>query len=298
MTRKACLFGILALLCLGYALPQWAVAAPFDSPLTGPSPLFVPTPEPTPVLSAEVEAAMRYFVTAEGVPREHLVYAGEETLDFPLLGRSFINVMAFSDLVEDPRSFSVLIDSATLTAEPNFNSLRAAEDAAYQAKYGKLDPLIYDRLQNASDDTVLPVAIWVAGSSAVRTQESIEAEIIARYPEAKEALAHKGTLWAVEDPQRAIAIQVAYEQIIATEVAIRVHPLKRWLEEQGFTVREIAGMPSLAVDLPKWAIIAVTERTDVAQVYDISQKAVPAIELTPIEQASYEWGVNLREFLW
>jgi hypothetical protein len=44
-------------------------------------------------------------------------------------------------------------------------------------------------------------------------------------------------------------------------------------------------MPLLYTALPKPVTIAVSQRPDVPQVYDISKQAKPAVELSPMDRA-------------
>lgn len=209
MIRRNNFLLIAVVLCLGFALlysidaGAQTDAIPFDSPL--PLPTAPPTPAP---LSPEAEVAVQYIAAHEGIKRERLVFARQETVEFPTLGRKFANVNVFSDSAEDPRSFTILVDMATLTVEPDYNAIRMAEDAAYLAKYGNLNPGLYERLQKIGDEEVLPVAIWVAPSQTERTEEDIQAEVIARFPTAREALMQKGVLWAVLDPDLAAKSRV------------------------------------------------------------------------------------------
>jgi len=109
---------------------------------------------------------------------------------------------------------------------------------------------VYERLQQVTDEAPLPVAVWAAHTETARSQAAIEAEIIARYPVAAKALAQKGVLWAVADPELALEIQRSYEQLLAEAAAARVQPIMTWLKEQGFTAEEFAGMPAMAPIFP------------------------------------------------
>jgi hypothetical protein len=149
MTRKhAFLLMIVAVLCSGYALAYRAIVhaqtdvASFDSPLPTPAPAATPVP-----LSPEAEMALQFVAAQHGIPQDRLAFGSQETLTFPLLGHSYTYVTIHDNAPEGFQLFAVLVDPTTKTVEPDFNAVRAAEEAAYRARYGKLDPTLYERLQ-------------------------------------------------------------------------------------------------------------------------------------------------------
>ncbi len=292
MTRKACLlliivvFGFCFVLLYSAEINAQTDVAPFDSPLPQP-----PAPVEQAPLTPEIELALQYVAAQQDIARERLVSLYQETVNFPLLGRSYLYITVYSDVSDGSRLFAVLVDPKTLTVEPDYNAVRAAEDAAYNAKYGRLNPVLYERLQKTSDEEILPVAVWVAYTETARSQSDIEAEIIDRYPAAKEALAQRGVLWAVADPVLAVKIQVEYEKLVAAAVAIRVQPVATWLEEQGFAVEESAGVPTIAAGLPKRIILALSKRSDVAEVFLIEEQAIPAVQSAlPSDRVPQVWS--------
>jgi hypothetical protein len=276
---------ILVVLCSGYALTYRTIVhaqtdvLPFDSPL----------PTPTPI-SPEAEMALRYVAAQHGIPQDQLAFGSQESLTFPLLGRTYTYVTVHYDTPDGFKLFAVLVDPATKTLEPDFNAVRTAEEAAYRAKYGKLDPTLYARLPQVAGEATLPVAVWAAHTEAARSQADIEAEIIARYPGAEESLAQNGVLWAVADPELALEIQRSYEQLLVETAAARVQPIMAWLKEQGFTAEEFPGMPALTARLPRHTIIALSERHDVAQIMLIEAEETSASDVAiPTDRAPQVW---------
>ncbi|BAM01518.1 putative protease [Caldilinea aerophila DSM 14535 = NBRC 104270] len=245
---------------------------------------------PTPI-PPEAEMALHFVAAQHRIPQDQLAFGSQETLTFPLLGRSYTYVTVHYDAPDGFQLFAVLVDPAAKTVEPDFNAVRAAEEAAYRARYGKLDPALYERLQQVADEATLPVAVWAAHTEAARSQAEIEAEIVARYPAAGEALAQKGVLWAVADPELALEIQRSYEQLLTETTAARVRPIRTWLEEQGFTAEEFPGMPVLVAHLPKHTIAALSERQDVAQMMLIEAEETPASDVAiPTDRAPQVWA--------
>lgn len=103
-----------------------------------------------------------------------------------------------------------MVDLETDAVEADVNAIAAAEATAYRAKYGKLTPALYERLQKANAAELLPVAIWLAPDPAVRTQEQVFAELVNRYPGAAAALTEKGVPWAVDNAAVAKEIRQTY----------------------------------------------------------------------------------------
>ena len=142
MTRKLAFLLIIviivAVLYSGYTSAYRAVVQaqtdllPFDSPL--------PTPIPP-----EAEMALHFVAAQHGIPQDQLAFGSQETLTFPLLGRSYTYVTVHYDAPDGFQLFAVLVDPAAKTVEPDFNAVRAAEEAAYRARYGKLDASNYGR---------------------------------------------------------------------------------------------------------------------------------------------------------
>jgi hypothetical protein len=313
MLRQAALLAMTAVLCITYTLrietsagglgspsspppSPLAISAPDALPLPMPSPLPTPSPTPRRVYPPEIEVALQYIAEREGLPLAELDSLYQEIVTFQLQDRSYYHVIVTHNVPPDPKSYDIMVDLEFMTIAPDYMTLRAAEDAAYAAKYGKLNPSLYDKLKTAGDDFVLEVAIWVAASPP--PGETFEDQVIARYPEARQPLEEKGVLWAVDDPQLASKIQGLYEELVTAEITQRVQPLKQWLEAQGYTTQFIPGTPVLFTKLPKPIIIAVSERPDVSEVYDVSEEAQPAAVLSPLDRASYDWGIDLRQLIW
>jgi hypothetical protein len=153
-------------------------------------------------------------------------------------------------------------------------------------------------MQKAGDDDLLPIAIWVAGSTQVRTREQVYAELIARYPEAAVALEREGTPWAVDDPALAAEIRQEYRRMRAEDTAARVDPLVEYLNERSFEAMTYGAMPSVSAVLPKRVIVELAERDDVANIYlteeQGSDEADPAAStsqvLTGRERTFSGWG--------
>lgn len=126
-----------------------------DSPL--------PTPLPTPVVSEYAQVAIKYLAQKYSIPENRLVAEYEVRQEYPLSGRTFQYFKISDGQTPGSTTFNALVDIVTNEVKEDLAALKAAEAAAYQAKYGKLQVALYERLQDVTDDVVLPIAIWVAG---------------------------------------------------------------------------------------------------------------------------------------
>lgn len=261
--------------------------APYPPPGTPPPPPVATatpmpiSPMPNPSPSSEwAQQALRYVAERYNVPLESLLVVNEHERRYPLTGRTFRAFVVLDTGTPESPAYSLLIDLATGRVEEDIAAVQAAEDAAYLARYGKLQVALHDRLQEVTDDTVLPVAIRVAGHEKQRTTMELWAELAAQFPEAAEALARGTKPMDVEDREVAERIWEAYRRMWAEDVAKRTQPLVAWLRGQGFSV-ESTGMPSLTATLPKRAILEIATRDDVAMIYLIEEPGAEEMRFSP-----------------
>ncbi len=239
-----------------YPLPQTLV-----SPLPTPSPARSPTATPGP--SAEAQKALVFIAQREGIRVEQLVVVNEFRRESPLLGRTFQAVTVLD--LESGRFYQLLVDRNNGQVEEGA-TVEAAEAQQRHARYGKLQPALYERLQTMRDDEMTKVTIWVVAApreSLAERQAGIFAELAAKYPEAQAAIEQSGKPMDVSDPALAERIYSEYVQMLNTEIASRIEPLVKALEAQGFAVRTFPGLPVVMVTLPKKAIMTLAARDDV-----------------------------------
>lgn len=135
------------------------------------SPLPTPTSAPQP-LSPEAKIALNFILGQRGIPISNLQIVNEHQRSYPLIGRTF---KAFTIWTRDPkdfREFNLLVDSESGEVEADVNAIVAQEQAAYRARYGKLTPALYERLQQAQEDELLPIAVWMAPDPAASFAQS------------------------------------------------------------------------------------------------------------------------------
>jgi hypothetical protein len=134
-----------------------------------------------------------------------------------------------------PTETEVLVDVASDAVETNVDAWIAAERTAYTEKYGKLNPGLYERLQQIDDQERLPVAIWVARTEQDKPVEELLAAAL-------DALNTQGIPWAVTGEEQARVIHERYVELLNAEVARRVAPLAAELRTQGHVATEFTGM--------------------------------------------------------
>ena len=126
--------------------------ASFDSPLPTP----VPSPSPTPGASVEAQKAQVYLAQREKIAPENLVIVNEFRRKALLLGRTFQAVTVLD--TESGRFFQVLVDLDSGQVEDR-TAVEEAEEQHHRAKYGKLQPALYERLQAMREDETVTVTI-------------------------------------------------------------------------------------------------------------------------------------------
>jgi len=158
---------------------------------------------------------------------------------------------------------------------------------------------LYERLQEVGDDDLLPVAIWVAGSAKVRTQEEVFAELAAQYPEVAAAIERGRKPFEVDNPALARGIREEYRRMRAEDTAVRVSPLVDHLSKRGSEVRTYEAMPSVTAFLSKQEIVQLAERDDVGFIYLIEEQfsastdtAVPTDRVPPVWQRDFDGSVG------
>jgi hypothetical protein len=258
----------------------------FDSPLSAP-----PVAESGP--SEAARSALAYVAEREGIPVSALVIEDDHPTEYPASGRRF-QVVTLVDERPEGEIYKLLVDLADGRIEENVSAPLAAEAQAQQARYGKLQPALYERLQTLRNNDVLPVAVWMAaqpGCALADWQAAAFATLASRYPQAGAALARSGKPMDVDDPELARRIEADYVALMNAEARARVQPLASALEQRGFAVTTFEGMPSFTAVLPKRVILELSRLEDVSAVYLIEENAHPELDsAVPTTLAPTVWG--------
>lgn len=269
MNKRIAFNAFLALLAFGFAIiiiqsgPE--TQAFLNSPL--PTPCLFNSPLSTPVPSAAAQKALTYLAQRERIAPENLVIVNEFRREAPLLGRTFQAVTILD--MKSGRFFQLLVDLNSGGVEDG-ETIEKGEKERYRAKYGKLQPALYERLLRMSEEEAVTVTIWVVappGKSLAEQEVAAFATLAAKYPQAREAMERGGKPMDVDDPGLAKQIYNEYVQIINADVASRIQPLVKALEAQGFAVKTAEGLPAVTVTLPKRVIKAFAQRDDIGAIY-------------------------------
>lgn len=224
-----------------------------------------PAPHESPP-STEAQHAIAYLAQREGIPPENLIVVNEFERQAALLQRSFTGLTLLDS--GSNRFFELLVDRNTGQVEERA-SIEAIENSAHTAKYGKLEPALYDRLQGMQDTETVTVQVWMLAMPGQRLDE-LEATardtLAATYPEARAAVESGGQPSDVQSPALAEQIAQEYTAIVETAMTQRVQPLVAALAAQGITVQAPAGMPAVTASLSKQTILELARREDVGNI--------------------------------
>lgn len=277
----------LSLASFHFGQGQLTFAAPPDPSLPSfSSPLPVPTPTPPP--SHEAEVALRYVAERYGTPVDEWVVANEHRREYKEIGRAF---QAFSLLRRsgDQRFVSLMVDLEDYAVVEDAQAIEQLEREAYQKRYGKLDPVLYQRLQDAADTELVEVAIWIAGRPR-RTQEELFAELAARFPAARQALEKSGKPFDIPDSTARAEVERAYAEMSEEDGQVLVQPLVDHLKAQGYAVTTFGSLPSVSAILPKHVILALAERPDVGRIFFAEGEGQPLLDTAvPSDRVSPVW---------
>jgi len=239
-------------------------ASPFDSPL------------PPPVIEAYAPVALQYIAKREGISLDDLLVAHQHPREYPLLERQFLAFTIFDRATR--RDFHLLVDLDDNSVMGDMAAVEQAEADARHTKYGKLHPLLYERLQTVGEEETLPVAIWVGGERG-RSREEVYVLLARRYPQVRDALARHSSPFDVGAPALSRQIRAEYEKMRQEDVVARVQPLVTYLESRGATVETHYLLPSVTVTLSREEILALTWRDDVQTIYLVEGEVEPELDI-------------------
>jgi hypothetical protein len=256
-----------------------------NSPLSTPTTMLPSQPAPIPQeeWSPAAQKAFAYIVARDGIPGEALIIAADHLTESFYPGRKF-QVVTLQDTRPGGQIYKLLVDLDTgqVLDEAEVSALRIEADGAYQARYGKLEPTLYERLQTMADEDILSVMIWVAdppGKTLADFEQQAFATLAAKYPEARVSMEQFGKPFVVADKGVARHIRAEYSEMLEAETLAWVQPLVTELEQQGFTTRILEGMPAFTALLPKRAILDLSDHSGVGTIYFLGED--PALANLP-----------------
>jgi len=235
---------------------------------------------------------LTYIAKREGIPTDLLSIVADHPTEYPNLGRQF-QVVTVLDTRPQGQVYKLLVDLRSGRVEEDVSALLRAESRAHQSRYGKLQPALYERLQNLKDDEMVPVAIWVAaspGQNLAEQQAAAFTVLAARYPEVQAAIDRFGKPMDVNDPVLRQHVESEYLALLADQMEARTRPLVTELERRGFAITTYPGLPSFTAVLPKHVILELSQRPDVSAIYLTEVEAEPELDsAVPTTLAPIVW---------
>jgi subtilisin family serine protease len=284
-----------------YPSPEEGALLPYPPPPSNfpqayPPPLdnsVVETHSQQPTVSEAALNALEFIAKREGIPVESLLVLADHVTEYPSLGRRF-QVVTLLDSRTNGQVYKLLVDLTSGQIEENITNLLEAEALAYQSKYGKLQPVLFDRLSSLSDEDILPVAVWIAHQerkTLSELQDEAIAAVIDKYPEAQEAAEKYGKPMDVANPELAKQIEEEYQHLFSAEIEIRNQPIITELSLRGYSITAYDGMPTFTALLPKKMILELNRRRDVDAIYLIENSFNPELDMAaPNAFAPSVWG--------
>lgn len=190
------------------------------------------------------------------------VVGGPATAHHPLQNKT-----VFHFKVRDTRSrqiYGVALDADA--HEVDAENLLAAESTLHEARYGKLDPELAERLAEVADETLVAVSIWLKAPP----EEDVEQSRRQRARRGESPTTHDGT--SALDRRASARLAAAVRTIVAPVVAR--------LEGMGYAATTIDGSPVIHAVLPPAAIRAVAGWDDIERIY-LSEPVQTAGNLRP-----------------
>jgi hypothetical protein len=182
-----------------------------------------------------------------------------------------------------------MVDLADGSIIDRIEDIEQAAQQAQQARYGKLEPALFDRLQTMKPNDEVKIAIWVAGKPR-RSREELYAALAAKYPEAKAALERSGKPFDVGDPQLGNALEAEYTRMVEEDEAALTQPLINTLRGRGYDVTALRAMPAVAAKLPKSIILEIASWPNVQKIYLDDDKQKPAVDsAVPTDRVPVVW---------
>jgi hypothetical protein len=247
----------------------------------------------TPNTSEAAENVLIHIADVKSIPIDELVVVNDHSTTYLASGREFQLVTVLGTR-PDGRFYDLLVDLSSGRIYTNTAVVRKAEEQAYHALYGKLDPALYERLQDVGDTEELPVAIWVSGAPAqtlVELQKQFFGQLAVKHPEIPSVLEYYGKPADVGNPRLEQEIEDEYLSMLTMQMQTRTHPVVTKLEQQGFAVNTYPGMPSFTVVLPKWKILEMNNQENVSAIYLSEGRERPELDSSvPTHLAPLVWN--------
>lgn len=237
----------------GQSAPQTqALFSPLSTPVMINTPTSTEASPATYSLSLEAQQALAYVAQKDRLALNDLAVINEFRRESVIMDRAYQAVTVLNS--RNLQIYSVIVDVED-GAVVDRSSFEDKEEQLFQTKYGKLQPMLYERLQLLNANDTVMVTIWVTapiGENLADLQTSAYQDLSDRYyAQVKNAIRSCGNPIDAKDPVLAERIYDEYVKIIDDKVASRIQPLVKYLDRLGKTVKTSQGLPSVTVALSK-----------------------------------------------
>ncbi len=272
------------------------LSATFDSALPSPTPL-APTPttvppSPTPTPSEYAKLALLYIADREGLPIEELEVTYEHVRTYLYSDASFMVVKIRH--ARTKQTFRVLVDLTDNSIVPDTENVERQDAEARLARYGKLDPLLFERLKNVQDGERIQVAIWVGGERG-RSQTARYNQLAQRFPEVAAARARHASPFDLPDQASARRVREEHYNMVQEDMAIRTDPLMHFLKAKNVAVEPTTAAPVIVAALTQKEIEQIAHRHDVETIYLAEGEDTPASDVAiPSNRNHSLWNSQIK----
>ncbi len=282
------IWGVILVVVLGigyFSLAHSAISSPQDIGIMPTPTSGAPTPEPVPPLT---ERALAYLVEKYSLSKEQIIVASQYQQDYFYLEKSYW-IVDVLDLKSDA-SYQVLVDLSDESVSEDILIIERAEQEAKRARFGKLEPDLFERLESMKEDEEVQVVIWVAGELE-RSEQDRYSALATMYPEAQEALERSGNPFDVGDYDLSMEISREHLRMIAEDTKKLLAPAVERLNALGYEATTAEGMPYVFATLSKAAILGIEPETWVGSIYLADQSEEPEIDTAvPSDHVSLVWS--------
>jgi len=196
-------------------------------------------------LSAEEQSLLEVAAKREGLDASQLQLLKTTTVELPLTGRKVQTAKVLNP--NNGQAFEASIDDQGQEVE--FSKLKAEEQNAYRARYGKLHPKLHQKVEDARGDQKIKVAFWLNPIEDLEAKDPRDGRTDLTREEVDALLSHRMD-------------QVKAATARATE------GLTRALERAGHIVdRRGEGAPLVFATLPAGLVKQFSDRADVEVAY-------------------------------
>jgi len=239
--------------------------------------------------SENAKKAFKHIVKTQGISEEQLEIVNEGHATFSLTKQKL-----WAGKVRDKKTgeiYGIYLDKNGNIAD--FKKAKEKENKAYKDKYGKLEPALYEKLQDMDSDDKIKVAIWLTPIDSEKIEKSVLSKrsnvktFNGRIIPSKEKPENKGI--STSEEAKEIKDEIFAEKKKAYKA--KEKPLIDELNKKGFDVGYASiAAPVVFANLTKKEIFALEKRKDVDTIYLSKTTVAELNNAVPTIRAPYVWS--------